>query len=140
LRIYLDANVLVAALLNESTTPRVRTFVGDNAGRLITSDFATAETVSAIGRSIRTRSLTPEKGEAVIEFLDEWVFAFASVFGVDSGDIGAAKEILHDWSLGLRAPDAINIAIAQRLGAELATFDTRMAAAARKVGLKIAKL
>jgi len=47
---------------------------------------------------------------------------------------------LRDLTLGLRAPDAINIAIAQRLGAELATFDKKMATAASKLGVTVADI
>jgi predicted nucleic acid-binding protein len=36
--------------------------------------------------------------------------------------------------LPLRAPDAINIAIAQRLDTAIATFDDKMAACARALG------
>jgi len=36
-----------------------------------------------------------------------------------------------------RAPDALNIAIAQRCGAALFTFDNRMAMAAKALGLTV---
>jgi uncharacterized protein len=41
--------------------------------------------------------------------------------------------------LPLRAPDAIHIAMAQRVGAALVTFDRRMAAAARALGIAAAE-
>jgi predicted nucleic acid-binding protein len=37
----------------------------------------------------------------------------------------------------LRTPDAINIAIAQRIGATLVTFDEKMAAVAALLGLSV---
>jgi hypothetical protein len=40
----------------------------------------------------------------------------------------------------LRTPDAINIAIAQRLDAALATFDAKMAFSARALGIELAAL
>jgi predicted nucleic acid-binding protein len=40
--------------------------------------------------------------------------------------------------LTLRTPDALHIAISGRVGATLATFDEKMAAAARVVGLPVA--
>jgi predicted nucleic acid-binding protein len=38
------------------------------------------------------------------------------------------------------APDAINLAIVRRLGAELATFDERMANCAKVLGVTLTKL
>jgi predicted nucleic acid-binding protein len=43
--------------------------------------------------------------------------------------------MLRRLDLNLRTPDAIHIAIAQRLGAELATFDVRMAESAEALGV-----
>jgi len=39
--------------------------------------------------------------------------------------------------LTLRAPDAINIAIAQRIEADLLTFDDQLAASARALGTTV---
>lgn len=53
-------------------------------------------------------------------------------------DIRAAEAFVRDLDTGLRAPDALNIAIAQRIGASLLTFDVKMAASARALGLDVA--
>jgi predicted nucleic acid-binding protein len=53
-----------------------------------------------------------------------------------ASDIASAAAFIRRLDLNLRAPDAINIAIADRVGAALATFDERMAASAR--ALKVA--
>jgi predicted nucleic acid-binding protein len=45
--------------------------------------------------------------------------------------------VIRRLDLNLRAPDAINLAIALRLGAALATFDRRMTENARTLGLAI---
>jgi predicted nucleic acid-binding protein len=44
---------------------------------------------------------------------------------------------LRRLDLTLRTPDALNIAIAQRAGAAMATFDARMAEAAQALGLDV---
>ena len=48
--------------------------------------------------------------------------------------------VLRRLDLPLRTPDAINIAIAQRIDAALATFDDKMRAAATAIGVSIASL
>ena len=57
---------------------------------------------------------------------------------IQSRDITRAKTSVRAVDLTLRGPDASLIAIAERLGATLVTFDRRMAAAARTVGLPVA--
>ena len=47
-----------------------------------------------------------------------------------TADIKSALTFLRRLDLTLRAADAINIAIAQRIGLDLATFDQKMAASA----------
>ena len=54
-----------------------------------------------------------------------------------AADVRAAEAFLRRLDLNRRAPDALNIAIAQRAGAALATFDGKMAAAARKLGTAV---
>jgi predicted nucleic acid-binding protein len=53
-------------------------------------------------------------------------------------DRSAADLFIRRLDLPLRAPDAINIAIAQRVGATLATFDDKMAECARTLGTNVA--
>jgi predicted nucleic acid-binding protein len=53
-------------------------------------------------------------------------------------DVAAGAAFLRRLEVNLRTPDAINIAIAQRVGATLVTFDTRMADSARALGCEVA--
>ena len=53
-------------------------------------------------------------------------------------DIDAADRILRRLAVSLRTPDALNIAIAQRLNATLVTFDRQMADSARRLGMAVA--
>jgi predicted nucleic acid-binding protein len=57
---------------------------------------------------------------------------------IGGGDIAFAESLIRRLDLMLRTPDALNIAIAIRVGATLATFDVRMAEAARKLGAAVA--
>jgi uncharacterized protein len=49
----------------------------------------------------------------------------------------AADAFLRRLDLPLRTPDALNVAIARRIRAELATFDTGMAKSARALGCQV---
>ncbi len=55
-----------------------------------------------------------------------------------SADIQAATATIRRLDLNIRAPDAINLAIAHRIGASIATFDRRMMENARVLGIATA--
>lgn len=55
-----------------------------------------------------------------------------------AADVRVAEAFVRRLDLTLRAPDALNIAIAQRTGAALATFDEKMAAAAQALSVEVA--
>jgi hypothetical protein len=57
-----------------------------------------------------------------------------------SGDVSPADGYLQRLDLALRVADAIPIAIVQRLGAKLVTFDRRMATAAVEPGVAVAEV
>jgi predicted nucleic acid-binding protein len=56
-----------------------------------------------------------------------------------TADIVAVEVLIRRFELALRTPDALNIAMVQRMGAMLVTFDSKMAAAARAIGTEVAK-
>jgi len=53
-------------------------------------------------------------------------------------DVLATTAILRRLDLNIRTADALNIAVAMRLDATLATFDERMAENARALGASVA--
>jgi predicted nucleic acid-binding protein len=55
-----------------------------------------------------------------------------------TADVDSAAGILRRLDLSLRTGDALNIAIAQRLEADLLIFDIQMIAAARILGINVA--
>ena len=55
----------------------------------------------------------------------------------EPSDMVAAAAYMRRLDLNLRTPDALNIAIAQRLSATLVTFDDRMAHNARLLGVSV---
>ena len=105
---------------------------------VVVSDFSVAEFCSAVGRRVRTHDLTREDGQLAFSNLDTWVARSAYRQEITTADIDAANRILRRLDVNLRTPDAIHIAIAQRLEATLVTFDRSMAAGARALGIAVA--
>ena len=69
---------------------------------------------------------------------DAWIANAAWRENLTAGDVANATALIRRFDFGLRAPDALNIAIAQRCGACLLTFDGKMARSARALGVNVA--
>jgi hypothetical protein len=136
-RLYLDASLLVAAALADALTPRARALLAERSDQIV-SDIAVAVFSSAVGRKVRMRRNSVDEGRLAFARLDEWIARSCVVVTVDHRDIGATTAILRRPDLNLRTGDAFNIAIAQRVGAALATFDRSMAEIARALGAAVA--
>ncbi len=135
---YLDASVLVALLTTEPFSDRAEAFVLTDPGPLLVSDFAGAEFASAIARRVRTRESTLSDAQQDLSDFDIWVARSAHRVEISPADITAATMFLRRLDLTLRTPDALHLAIAQRLGATLVTFDQQMAESAGTLGVAVA--
>jgi predicted nucleic acid-binding protein len=135
---FLDASVIVALRTNDVLTGRARMFLRSGPLALFVSDYAAAEIASVIARRVRTRALTEIEARAAFDHLDQWTQTLAQPVETSPGDIAAAAGFIRRLDLTLRAPDAINIAIAGRFGLTLATFDAGMAPCASTLGVAAA--
>ena len=136
--LYLDASLLVALLTNDALTARADALLRSNMPTLVVSDFAAAEFASALARRVRTREITAEEAYIAFSRFDAWKARATQRADTTAADVRAAEAFLRRLDLTLRTADALNIAIAQRVGATLATFDKRMASSARALGVSIA--
>ena len=137
--VYLDASVLVALFTNDPLTARAETFLRADPLVVIVSDFAAAEFSSVIARYVRTKDIRKDDARIVFSNFDTWTSRATQRARISAADTNAAEILLRRLDLALRTPDAINIAMAQRMGATLVTFDKKMAAAARSIGAVVAK-
>lgn len=70
--------------------------------------------------------------------LDAWSARSATRVEISAVDVAVAETLLRRIDPPLQAPDAIHIAIAQRINATLVTFDRQMEAGARALGMTVA--
>ncbi len=136
--VYLDASILVALFTRDSFTQRANTFLGAELPALVVSDFAATEFASAVARLMRINQITGPETRAILTNFDSWRLRVAETMGVLSSDVTAAASFIRRLDLTLRMADAINIAMAQRIGATLATFDVKMRDSARAIGVPVA--
>lgn len=138
--IYLDASVVAALITKDIFSDRAEAFLLAEAPAVILSDYAAAEFASVVARRARTRELTRREAHAAFSALDQWAPRATTRVATIAADIAVAAAFVRRLDLPLRTPDAVNIAIAQRMAATLATFDVRMATSATALGVPIASL
>lgn len=135
--VYLDASVLVSFFGNDDLTPRADRFLRQNPGTVLVSDLAAAEFGSAVGRRVRMRQFSADEARSIFSDFDAWAGRSVDQMETTTGDIAEANRFLRRLDLTLRTADAINIALARRAGATLATFDARMTECARTLGVTV---
>jgi len=78
--------------------------------------------------------ITPDEGRLGFSAFEAWTARATRREQTKAADVSAAEAFLRRLDLNLRTADALNIAIAQRVGAALVTFDEKMEASARMLG------
>ena len=138
--IYLDTSVVIPLFLPDPFAARVTAFLSTGPTSLLISDFVAAEFASVVGMRVRMRQTKQSDAQLAFSSFNGWVRRIEASRQMQSSDNDDAQVLLRRLDLVLRAPDAIHLAIAQRLGVELATFDARMADCARALGMTVVAL
>lgn len=134
---YLDTNTIIGLLTTDPLTARANAVLRQGLGEVIVSDFAAAEFAGVVGRKMRAGIIGRTYALDALTALDRLSLRVSRI-SLEASDVPQAGALLRRLDLPLQTPDAIHIAIAQRLGATLVTFDRQMAAAARTLGLTVA--
>jgi hypothetical protein len=136
--IYVDTSVLVAALTREAQTDRVQHWLaGQSAGALAISPWVVAEFSAALSIKLRTRALQADERASVLTAFRSLTSTAFVRLPIESADFEVAAALADHAGLGLRAGDALHLAILGRLDCTLATLDQTLANAARDVGSRI---
>lgn len=136
---YLDVNVMVPLFAVDTLTDRAKKALRSLHDDLIVSDFAIAEFSSVIARRVRTRDLRPDEARAAFSNFDTWCARHVTWVKLESIDIVGATALMRRLDLSVRTPDALHIAIMQRIGCPLLTFDGTTASVARALGIELVK-
>lgn len=134
---YFDASAIAAILLPEASSEAVAALVDTSVADIHVSEFSIAETSSAVSRLFRMKQHSRDEAERLFQDIDKWVEATALLVDVQNSDFARATDLVRELDLKLRAPDALHLAIAQRLDARLVTLDRNLAAAALAVGATV---
>ena len=138
--IYLDTSVVVAMLTPEESSSRALDWFAQSREPLISSDWLITETHSALGMKQRLYGLSAEARLAAGEQFERLLQGGVELRPLDRGRFRQAADLLQDPALGLRAGDALHLAVALRSRCTLlASFDGRMQQAAIALGLSPVK-
>lgn len=136
---YFDTSFLVPLILPEETSDRIADFVrGLAVDKLMISHWARVEFSSLLARDVRTGVLEAQaaaEGDAQFENMARESFVVALP---NADDFTLAKAFLGDHESGLRAGDALHLAIASNRRAEaIYSLDRTMIRAGRTLGLPV---
>jgi predicted nucleic acid-binding protein len=137
--LYCDTSALVKLYLPELGSDAFNRIV-ERRDDVLVSDLVVTEAVSALAHRLRQGVLTPQSASrvhaAIVEGLDGGVYRRVEL--TRQVHRRAEQLLLTLAATRLRAADALHLALATAArAASLASFDTRMAAAARAVGLAV---
>jgi predicted nucleic acid-binding protein len=140
--IYLDTNLLVALCVAEPASARVDAWLSRRAGQPIgTSQWALTETTSALGIKVRRRDISREAAGESLRLLENEILPLLVMIDSTSTLFARAEVLLRFFELGLRAGDALHLAICLDVDSStLATADATLFSAARKLGQAAVKV
>ena len=136
---YLDTSVIIAAITLEPRTADVAQWLA-NTANLYISSWVVTEVASALSIKLRTGAITLEERAASMAHWQTLQEESLTQLSVDPAHFETAAIFATHHNLGLRAGDALHLAIAAAHGLPIATLDKTMGAAAPVLGVPVQPL
>ena len=137
--VYLDTSVLVALVSNEPGAPSLKRWLaGADAAPLCGSDWCVPEVASALAIKVRTGQLDAAQADAAWQAFGAACDGLLDLLPVQATDYATAAQMCRLPQAGLRAGDALHLAVALRCGCDaLLAFDQNLNKNALASGLRL---
>lgn len=130
-------SVIVAALVAEVHSARVHDWLRANATETISiSDWVVTEMAAAISMKVRMKQISVSRQGDILALFEEMRLENLSILSVNTGTFRIGATLASRSGTGLRAGDALHLAIASEHQAPLVTLDRRMHEAGVALGIE----
>ena len=133
--LYLDTSLLVSALTHEIDSAQVLNWLAQHSSGLVISDWVIAEFSAALSVKLRTDQISPGQREAALAAFSRICSRNATVLEVSRDHFRKAARLADEYEPGIRAGDALHVAICSDHGATLCTLDRRLCEAGPAFGV-----
>jgi hypothetical protein len=134
--LYLDTSVLIAVFTPEADSARVEAWMrGQTSEEFAVSDWVVTEFSAALSVKLRRRQIASGHQVAAVARFERFCVDTAAVLPVTREHFHAAAGLADRYAIGLRAGDALHLAIAAGHGVTLCTLDRRLGEAGPKFGI-----
>jgi uncharacterized protein len=136
---YFDTSFVAPLILSESTSAKVEQFIaGLPTGELALSHWTLVELSSVLAREVRMGGIDAESAREADGEFDKVVMESFVVLAPNARDFHLAKAFVENFETGLRAGDALHLAIAANRRAEtFYSLDSTLLRAGRLLNLPI---
>jgi predicted nucleic acid-binding protein len=136
--IYLETSILFPLFVREAATGRIRRWIATlPLSELAISEWTRTEFMSGLGVRVRSRSTDAQVAREIVKMFNEWAEESLVVLVPEREDYRLAGRYLESFDLGLRAGDALHLALASNRGAnKLYSLDQVLIKSASALNIK----
>ncbi|HZK90199.1 MAG TPA: type II toxin-antitoxin system VapC family toxin [Stellaceae bacterium] len=134
--LYLDTSLLVSALTAEREGSRIEAWIRSNSSDdFAISDWVVTEFSAALSMKLRTQQVDLAQRATALSLFSGFCIEKATVLPVEHQHFSAAARLADRYDAGIRAGDALHLAVAADHGATLCTLDRRLSDAGPSLGI-----